>query len=373
MKKKAVMTAGIFAFALVVLVGCGGTSGTTNQTTVSHTPAPIFSSPVSLNGVNFFGVQNGWATSSNGGVFVTASGGREWKHVSPKLTPNNMATFYDFLNQNTAWLLDESKDGTITVCKTFDRGRYWTQMGTLHLAYPGGGVQVDFVDALHGLIENTLPGMMSLPAVLYSTNNGGSTWKQINSTDDSGNHSNKMPFGGEILFHTALDGWLYGSPRGFDMGGLYHTNNGGLQWHHIDIPVSKKDHHAVMLFPSTIVEFNPQVLIVPVFFQRNGVQVDQKLYSSTNDGLTWTVHNLPADSSANISFLNGAQGWVISMNGALYQTDNSGHTWKLLQPNLNLNATYPFQFATAVDGWVVVNGKLYYTRDSGEWWEKIYG
>ena len=222
--------------------------------------------------------------------------------------------------------------------RSTDGGRTWVfgaLPGCLQLCGP---VSLSMVDAENGFAVTSAPeGQRSL---VFSTNDGGSTWAQFATMPSLGGVEVGGPIGqSRLLFTNESDGWaLVGLPYGPSEppqapgGALYRTTDGGLSWSPVrDLPSGAQD-------------------TLPVFFgARDGVILttwgasfdkNPTVYVTGDGGATWSGHAIPvfrgvAFSPGTVETRFAATGpmkWKVDVGSELYETDDGGRSWRSLVP-----------------------------------------
>ena len=192
-----------------------------------------------LNGMDFVDETQGWAVGTNGIILHTADGGDHW-------TRQNVATedeFRDvvFIETNVGWAVSlhpthydwmgNPDNWDAAIWHTVNGGASWTEMDTpaeasiLHA--------VEFVSTQEGwavgvkYIGDDTYGYPMHRAVVYHTNNGGTTWVE----QSSGAEELEVSLT-SVDFVDALHGWAAGFPTRSDLTGgfVFHTSDGGLTW-----------------------------------------------------------------------------------------------------------------------------------------------
>lgn len=105
---------------------------------------------------------------------------------------------------------------------------------------------------------------------------------------------------------------------------------------------------------------------------------------TTNGGLSWTTKSVTSDETNGVFFLDKQNGWAVGRNklkAALYETKNSGTTWRLRQPIQKYERSNfsQIRFANGRTGWMIgfverpgSNPVVFKTTDSGANWEIQY-
>ncbi|HKI52597.1 MAG TPA: NBR1-Ig-like domain-containing protein, partial [Anaerolineales bacterium] len=244
---------------------------------------------------------------------------------------------------------------------------------------PGTLVTSPLISSLHMI--DPLNGWALGDSYLLRTTDGGATWYSVLPGD--------IPTSG--YFPTSTKGWVISRSSNGNIGSLYRTSDGGLNWTRYDIP-----------FDSGYIQFlddnNGFVL------QITGAATNKQsviLYKTTDGGATW-VQNYNNDPNApgagntlplgghkdGMTFRDTTTGWVggdIPMNGYfyLYKTTDSGATWErqaLAIPagyeSAYITTTAPKFFGTndaVLPVWMTIGAGmkdlfLYTTHDGGAIW-----
>lgn len=285
-----------------------------------------------------------------GGQQVTGRDAFKWSLVYPKPIPGKYEDFA-FPDQRHGWLVAATGD----VLHTADGARTWevqaTGMGRLR--------SVDFLDPARGL-AGTVDG------VLYRTDDGGKTWKNISTTLPQpprgfcgmthvgeqihlvGRYYGPVtdyyysPNGGrtwrysdlskvaqglvEIVFLDAKVGFIGGmaptGPAGQGPAVILKTTDGGESWR----PVFTHDGgrgFAWKIFPVT------NTLIYSALQSQDGIY---RVAKSTDGGDTWQLQiaaegQMLGPAVQGIGFLDANTGWIAGFFPGMYATTDGGTTW----------------------------------------------
>ncbi|MPR36107.1 YCF48-related protein [Salmonirosea aquatica] len=193
---------------------------------------------------------------------------------------------------------------------------------------------------------------------LYSTTDGGTTWKYLFPTDLPPPTSLIIE---KAYFKTDTTGFFIARYPAYDGAGLFRfsgkTRTG--------IPINFKDPSD----PSTTGMLDLQFINDQVGFitTSNG-----KLIKTTDGGTSWSVHVVQANTALNRCYFVTAQtGWVVGENGLILKTINGGQSWTTQNSGLAVswNGIY---FLSAQEGYLVGSqGTLIKTSDGGNSWVRI--
>lgn len=322
------------ALALVLM----HTASSASAASAAPPAVPPAASPASAPGLGLI--------QSNGRLLLTPDGGGHWTNVTPRGVPSSSLGPAYFTSATTGWVAAATygpASSTLRVLHTSDGGTTW-QTTTLP-SFPWTGVSprdFTFTDAQHGWLVASLPhGLMSNPATLLITGNGGQTWS-----------SAALPFAGTLTFADASTGWLVGSQSPTASNQIDVTHDGGRTWQQQQLSVTAASRDAVPVIGS------------PIFFTRQdgtlavNFGVAAVLYRTHDGGATWTEAASFALSdldtmAAPISAASGISAWV-SLGHQLLMTHDAGRTWSTLGHSSNLLGVERLSFASATVGWALV-------------------
>jgi photosystem II stability/assembly factor-like uncharacterized protein len=379
-----VSTISIGAFlivALLLLAGCSQ-SGGSNPNAGSNPTATTSSSsgtvqPLSM--IRMFSPSNGWALSTQAVLFTT-DGGKSWKDVTPPrvtITPDATADFY---STNLAWVALPPEKNIIHIYSTINEGKSWTPSSFAVNPGTTTASQLFFVDPQHGwLLSPTAVQSGSEAVVIYRTTNGGGTWREVSVArpDNAPNAAKVLPFSGDkqgISFVNDSTGWVAGTIPKSDTVWLYVTHDGGSTWQpqFLSLPSNVKGAQITTLPPRF---FSSSSGILPVLFLASNGARTADFYQTTDGGTTWKSTSTLTLSSVIRSFINLNQGWVTDDTN-LYMTQNGGHSWTQLNPNMSLKGVTHLDFVTNQIGYAISGAKngspfLLQTTDGGNSWTTV--
>ncbi|MBA4420842.1 MAG: hypothetical protein C0391_06815 [Anaerolinea sp.] len=331
----------------------------------------------------------GWVISGVSGksltVLRTIDGGKSW--VDTRLAyeagrdPNSTRLASFFLDENIAWVAPYMTAlpplGEQVIWRTDDGGRHWKAatipVDGLMEAFSISHIQ--FINAYHGwLMAHVGAGMNHDYIVIYRTGDGGETWdKVVDPMNDPSGIQSCQKTG--LLFVDAREGWLTGTCNGVAAGVLlFHTSDGGAFWEDVQLPdppgqaglYANFDAVCASQFPHAGVS-SIQLEVACKIMSSPLEQPLAWLYTSSNDGVEWTITNIPAggltylpgggvfiqgettsfvapagDLQAfpnlpdgfRMHFINDQLGWMISAAGEVLSTVDGGLTWTAVMPQL---------------------------------------
>lgn len=253
-----------------------------------------------LTDINFFDVNTGLAcgekyfysnSTGKGVIFKTTNSGNNWNVVFVDTNFEIRGSY--FYNSNTiiafgGFLLSQSK-----IVKTTNAGENWYYIPS---------------DEITGHIRS----IISFGAVFYATtatgifksSNNGENWIRI------------LPQFGEFgssYFLNELTGFA-----AYDLGYIYETNNGGINWQATILPGYVYAHKIFF----TDVNNGYVILDTTSFISR--------ILRTTNSGIDWFEINPGLQNHFwSIFFINQYTGFISGEGGSIIKTTDSGNTWTL--------------------------------------------
>lgn len=241
------------------------------------------------------------------------------------------------LNNNIAWAAGDSG----VVIRTIDGGITWNLVG-------GGilGKNIIFnIDAVDGNIAFVTFTSSSITQ-LYRTTNGGSNWESVFS--QSGGFIN------DIHMIDPLNGLAYGDPVD-NKWTIIRTTDGGTSWNRISTEPSPNGFETGAYCNSLCITDTLHIWFLG----------DQRVYRSSDGGLTWTDSFTP-DYYSSIWFINDSVGMSSSNSNGGLSTD-SGIIWDQISIPGSGNY-YSLAGSGTRDFWTASDGYVYHTIDFGTNW-----
>ena len=289
----------------------------------------------------------------------------------------------EMVNCNTNGVACRPPSQHVSLYRTSDGGAKWTQL-------PDPGVSVNgvfFLDALHGWIDSGSPETGLGSDVLYSSTDGGKSWKLVGALPQSAPMSWVYGVGlYHVTFSDPTRGWYLGN------GLLFTSADGGHTW----TPAGGLHQLAGTTVTYSQPVFRGRDGILPIAFRDlNGpdnATANQLYFSVTHDGgATWDQTERPAPVGfapvgdvLSITILDSQHIWLTSQSltggdnvqtgPAVARSADGGiswtvthQTWRILQMSFR-DATHGF--ALDVTGTYNVNGILS-TSDGGATWQRV--
>lgn len=264
-----------------------------------------------LNDVFFVTPEEGWVSGESATILHTTDGGHTWvaQLGGDPQSPDKGISMLRFLDQKHGWAVQDAK-----LLGTSD-GENWEQVGIV----PGPYARVSDYHFLSPKEGIALQGMTGGAFLIYRTQDGGRTWKEVATCQV------KVEIDG--LNRTAGCGFMrleFTSPRvGYAVGGnvacpdcggppvIGKTEDGGLSWR-------------IFLGPGEV----QSSTLDGMFFldDRNGFvrdHKDRKLYATSDGGETW--HGLVASPGRDIRFADPEVGWSFDEPRLTFTTDGGKH------------------------------------------------
>ncbi len=257
-----------------------------------------------IDGMQLITREVGWLASGNH-LFRTNDAGKSWTGITPQMRQDEAMTSVFFLNPSTGWSViggvdpDDAGVAALRVAQTHDGGKHWSSYNFGRDCEPcRGGVgtmsaSVTFLDRRRGWVVLGA-GVYFHAGVLFSTSDGGKTWRQ----------QGRTPVTEGPRFVDPKHGWLIGSESNGSRKSLFATRDGGRTWQQQHFPE-----------PTMPGEKQTASFGLPVFRNRNNgrlavgftTQIARGLlrarvieYVTRNGGSTWEVgREFPATNSSN--------------------------------------------------------------------------
>ncbi len=376
----------------------------------SATPDPSVLNPVDI---RMYDAKNGWALDQSGRLLRTDSGPQAWQNASPwPDSPGQKTVFFRDLRTVMAAVFEPGSDTSfkIILWRTSDGGASWkTAETTLNdgEVYHSAPTQLIFTDELHGLMYFQIyPGMFHCETAIYATQDGGGTWKKIESSFAMQSFGNSgylkgaysLPYGPRVL--AFRNQWV-----GFaSNGALLATFDGGATWQEQTLPQAGGSQQYTHYYsPPWFTSPADGVLIdnaydyadiyCPPCDDFSALPKQTSLIITHDGGKTWQRSPAPA-LGGTLNFLNANTGWYLGATGAghtgLFRTQDGGKTWIAITENspLPLGTTLAFtnqNFGLAYNFYGTANklnqydydprstsdAYLFITNDGGVTWEKF--
>jgi photosystem II stability/assembly factor-like uncharacterized protein len=227
---------------------------------------------------------------------------------------------------------------------TADGGRTWTPQ------------PIETKDSVNDLyFRNKEDGYIVAGNSIFSTDNGGRTWKELRRYFAS-DFGGALPELYSVRFSGKKKGWVVGSISRNDVvvdSLVLYTNDGGTSWQRQRMPTKEELIH---------LDF--------VSDKRGWIVGDGGTILHTADGgETWTPQRAGTNATLyHVDFRNDRVGWVVGKQGSILRTTDGGETWFIVDP-LVRNTLLSVQFVDETDGWIVGRGGVILrSSDGGATW-----
>jgi len=240
----------------------------------------------------------------------------------------------DFIDPNQGWILLEvdiiSRLGIISgiLLQTTDGGKTWKE------------VNVDLPTAGHFNFVTTKDGWMTshINAVLYVTHNGGNTWKEM-TLEPPPSISTEGGMYDIPIFKDSQNGFLPVTYVTENLPSLvlFTTHDGGKTWKADRVLPDMKD--IANVYPSTVVdsvlitiaasESDRSLTLIKVFPGGKTVETETNALDIKGN---LTPRSLYFGAGWHLSFINNNQGWVSTYTNQLLSTTDGGTTWTVITP-----------------------------------------
>jgi photosystem II stability/assembly factor-like uncharacterized protein len=367
------------------------------------TPIAGLEQPLTLTSLKMFDALNGWAAAIGDNdnaphLLRTRDGGTTWQERTPAgMTAETGFTdsiiIFTTLDLNTVWatLSSQSPSPVLTsliAWQTVDGGATWSSSDPL----PVTDLSVEFFmpdlfgfsDRSNGwLLVHNGAGMMKDYVSIFTTANGGASWKRV---VDPYMDNLRMSFSKTgLVFFDANTGWVTLDSHGVEPGlEFYNSVDGGTSWQEIDLPSPgyQPNYWADMQNAcgiDAIVYVRPPMLTVSVTCQSAGrADPERWLYTTPDNGLTWSWVNTPGG-YGDTFLLDPNHGWFLGHikqqdddASTLYVTTNAGASWS---PIKNVSWRGVPQFVDAKNGFVLARAGMenafVRTTDGGKTWSEV--
>ena len=251
-----------------------------------------------LQDVHCIDQKQAWLVGRNGLILHTTDGGKKW--IKKEIKTENPVDFLRvyFRGNKLGFITGTSlaRRGGAILFITQDGGSTWESINPGVRSYLTG----------IWMIDNQVGFMVGANNAYLQTTDGGKTWKGKAERVAAGETRQNL---WAISFSSPTKGWIVGS-----YGSIQHTVDGGQNWEDQDSGVS-----------------NNLKAIAFVNEKTGWIAGQEGVILHTNDGgITWTKQKTNSYNNLNdIIFVNEDTGWVAGDFGTILHTTNGGQTWNL--------------------------------------------
>ena len=344
------------------------------------------SAPIAFRWLRMIDAMHGYALSGVDPdayrLLWTADGGRRWHDVTPgrgTIHPSGPLT----VAGRTRLFSTKLRNRVFAVARSDDGGHRWRR--SLPFRDPRGlGVGQPFmVDERHlylAVDEGAAAG--SQAQALYTSNDGGHSWRFVSRTDFEGRDPQALPFGCDkrgFGFSTPLLGWA----GGYCAGGrpfFYRTDDGGRTWRRQALAAPAAcgcDTSPPRFFTRRLA-----ALSVIGFVENGSGRPFVRVFWTNDGGRHWRASAPRAGRTSGVTFADARTVWVIAQRpgnlGArfdrLFLTTDTGRHWRTVKLPFDaeyyqldaLSATSAFAFRVTDQANTIV-----VTHDGGRTWRTV--
>ena len=297
-----------------------------------------------LNGVATAKAAHVWVSGSNGTIFHTLDGGKNWSRQTSNT--DNLICSIAFINENIGWAAGIYG----TMLHTEDGGNTWVQQNTgtkEHL------FSICFVNQSQGWAAGSM-------GTILHTADGGKTWAAQREPEDKNFNA--------LCFIDELKGWVVG-----EFGTVLHTADGGKSW------VRQKP--AALFLQEKDQWADPPLALYGVIFIDSAkgwiVGMHGVLLRTEDGGETW----IDQRSALNVTDplyaieIKGDRGWIVGDAGAYLLSEDGGKSWQPLEDRIKTRFwLHAVSFSDQNRGWIVgARGAVVKTEDGGKTWTMLSG
>ncbi len=253
------------------------------------------------------------AVGERGHVLVSDDSGASWRQVA--VPTRATLTAVSFIDPMRGWAVGHDA----VVLHSADGGESWVEQ------YSDPEYETPLMDVLFA--DPAVGFAVGAYGLFLETTDGGKSWEQRWVTEDD--------FHFNAILHPSADRWFMAG----EAGGLYRSDDGGLDWQVIDPPYFGSFFGALSLGNDDILVFGLQ----------------GRMYRSADGGLTWQ----PIDTGTTAALVAGTvlgdgRIVVVGLSGALLVSDDGGRSVRL---NRRADRSALAGVAEAPDGRLVLVGE----------------
>ena len=265
------------------------------------------------------GIAIGYYGGTNGQIYRTANGGRNWQIT--QTTDNNIFSSIFFLNENIGWVAGYNRMGfgqdiviSAVAYKTTNGGNTWEQK-ILSDSLANRLKKVAFVNDSCGWILCEYGDNVGIQGndYLLRTTDGGDTWEKL-SFNVSNNRITDFQF---INNNVGFCGY----------NGLFKSTDGGNTWIRKLSSGNYTDYHCLQFVNDSV-----------------GWTAGQAIHKTTDGGETWVLQKRIADNGSyhpnvmSCYFINENSGWA----GTELFTSDGGESWNEYNPGIDYLSDFCF-------------------------------
>jgi photosystem II stability/assembly factor-like uncharacterized protein len=335
----------------------------------------------------------GWAlahkSEDTDALLYTTDGGLTWTDITPlELVDSSLRGI--FLDEQTAWTQKcENEALKCKLLRTTNGGRTWT-VQTENIHFDFYFTSITFLNENDGLVKLYDVGAGHGVTVIYQTQDGGTTWKQLMLNNPNG-MVGRVPGGidtcnicGDVFYYSSNRMIIIRGDLASDPGGAVYlslSTDLGNTWKDLRLPLPDSKFADGFVAPMQPVFFNDSDGVLPFeILDQTFVNGVTAIYSTHDGGQTWQTNSTVLENASSIAFLSPQDAFAVCGN-TLCVTHDGAQTWQTLSTNLNFgysdSSEYveKFHFITPSLGWALTaynsSHTLWKTSDGGTTWEEL--
>lgn len=323
---------------------------------------------LTVNDVDFFDQQHGWAVGPEAAIFHTTNGGETWEQQESGLYASMYFTDIEAISTSEAWAvaLENTSDVPTfpdsAILHTTDRGENWIRVET---SVPGAFDEVEFAGStgwLLGAVCRPDCVILDIEPGMLRTSDGGATWSEVSG----------IPRGAsQLQFVDGLHGWYVSSncnpgpdcATGVYTSFIHRTDDGGVTWSAVD--VTDLGARPSVAFADTLRGWGVSVICNEPY----ALVCEQRVIETDDGGITWRT-------SATIPTPPGYRGLLAAQYGSLYlagpgiaqRSLDEGQSWTDMEhPALKIE---DMDFVDHNAGFALDGSNVVTTNDGGRSWDR---
>jgi photosystem II stability/assembly factor-like uncharacterized protein len=300
-----------------------------------------------LNSIFFLpGGKNGWIVGDSKTILYTSDGGKTWRYSKEGKSYDGFRLYESishgwytdicFIDSLNGWIVGESG----TILHTVDGGAKWTYQNVKSGVFENLG-NVRFFNRSVGFVSQEAA---SRGAKLYSTTNGGVSWKLLGKEYGDAKYycfgyNNIWKVKDSVISHST------------DMGNTWSFS--------LDYKKPSTENYSLTRLENLVYFIDPL----------HGWILQDGILATTDGGKTWkeqTMRILPDM----VYFINKDIGWAFSEYGLVCRTTDGGNNWSRVITDTIITNVRKVYFTDENEGWIVgEHGFIYHTFDGGQNWK----
>lgn len=338
--------------------------------------APALADPEFVS-IKQVGEQDLWGFT-RGGVYLSHDLGTNWTQVTPKFSQKVLALSGFALGEKQAWLTVQTEQNTL-VYRTETAGETWESSSLSGVAQ---GSWLKFSDPQQGIALVGLDAGMSHQAfLLFRTQDGGVSWKKVNSSKNGYFQVPELKGGNLPDLCCLQDGLFLNDQSGFVSGTFgvqetpyfFRTVNGGKTFQSAFSSLPLKGEEAKAFSSFEIPYAKGETVVLSGTFRPANAPPHLVVFLSQDRGKSWVrgekLNPKEGPGLSRVVFTDAKNGYAW-LSGKLYRTSTAGQTWHDLNVPFQAQDLIDMSFADPQHGLALLEHLFYTTRDGGESWQE---